>query len=106
MSAHDEDAANDGVAGDDLRDLIEQAEDMLHSLRDQTGEAAERLRERVEATVKSARKRLASLEGDARQLTEQAAASADEYVRGNPWAAVAIAAVAGVVVGALLSRRN
>ena len=44
MSAHDEDAANDGVAGDDLRDLIEQAEDMLHSLRDQTGEAAERLR--------------------------------------------------------------
>ena len=97
MSAHDEDAANDGVAGDDLRDLIEQAEDMLHSLRDQTGEAAERLRERVEATVKSARKRLASLEGDARQLTEQAAASADEYVRGNPWAAVAIAAVAGVV---------
>lgn len=106
MSAHGEDAANDGTAGDELRDLIDHAEQMLQSLRDQGGEAAERLRERVEATVQSARKRLSALEGDARHLTEQAAATADEYVRGNPWAAVAIAAVAGVVVGALLSRRN
>lgn len=106
MSGTRDDAANDGAAGDDLRDLIAQAEDMLHSLRGQTGEAAERLRERVEATVKSARTRLASLEGDARQLTEEAAATADEYVRENPWASVAIAAAAGVIIGTLLSRRR
>ncbi len=79
---------------------------MLHSLTGQSGEAAQRLRERVEATVKSARARLSSIETDARQLTDQAAATADQYVRGNPWAAVAIAAAAGVVIGALLSRRS
>ncbi|MGD9598750.1 MAG: YqjD family protein [Steroidobacteraceae bacterium] len=106
MNSERDDAANDGAAGDDLRDLIAQAESMLHSLGGQTGEAAQRLRERVEATVKSARTRLASIEGDARELTEQAADTADRYVRGNPWAAVAIAAAAGVIVGALLSRRR
>ncbi|MGE0582623.1 MAG: YqjD family protein [Steroidobacteraceae bacterium] len=106
MSGTEDDAANDGAAGDDLRDLIEQAEGMLHSLGGQTGEAAQRLRERVEATVKSARSRLASIEGDARVLTDQAADTADRYVRGNPWAAVAIAAAAGVIVGTLLSRRR
>lgn len=106
MNTGEGDAANDGAAGDDLRDLIAQAEGMLQSLRGQTGEAAERLRERVEATVKSARTRLSSLEGDARQLTEAAAETADEYVRDNPWASVAIAAAAGVIIGALLSRRR
>ncbi len=106
MSTESDTAANDGAAGDDLRDLIAQAEDMLHSLTGQSGEAAQRLRERVEATVKSARARLSSIETDARQLTDQAAATADQYVRGNPWAAVAIAAAAGVVIGALLSRRS
>jgi len=106
MNTREGDAANDSAAGDDLRDLIAQAEDMLQSLRGQTGEAAERLRERVEATVTSARKRLSSLESDARQLTEEAAATADEYVRENPWASVAIAAAAGVIIGALLSRRR
>ncbi|MBV6417840.1 MAG: putative protein YqjD [Steroidobacteraceae bacterium] len=106
MSGAHDDAANDGAAGDELRDLIAQAEAMLHSLSGQTGEAAQRLRERVEATVKSARSRLSSIETDARALTEEAADTADRYVRTNPWAAVAIAAVAGVIVGALLSRRN
>ncbi len=106
MSTAGDDAANDGAAGDDLRDLIAQAEQMLHSLSGETGEAAQRLRERVQATVKSARTRLSSLEGDARAFTDQAAETADQYVRGNPWAAVAIAAAAGLILGALLSRRR
>lgn len=106
MSTGGDDAANDGAAGDDLRDLIAQAEQMLHSLGSQTGEAAQRLRERVEATVRSARSRLSSIEDDARALTDQAADTADQYVRRNPWGAVAIAAAAGLIVGALLSRRR
>lgn len=106
MSTGGDDAANDGAAGDDLRDLIAQAEQMLHSLGSQTGEAAQHLRERVEATVRSARARLSSIEDDARALTDQAADTADQYVRRNPWGAVAIAAAAGLIVGALLSRRR
>jgi ElaB/YqjD/DUF883 family membrane-anchored ribosome-binding protein len=106
MSGAGDDAANDGAAGDDLRDLIAQAEEMLHSLSGETGEAAQRLRERVEASVSSARSRLSSLEADARAFTDQASDTADQYVRSNPWAAVAIAAAAGLIVGALLSRRR
>lgn len=91
---------------EDLRGLIDQAEEMLQSLAGQSGEAAERLRARVEATVVNARARLADLEGNARELTEQAAENADRYVRSNPWAAVGIAAVAGLVIGAMISRKR
>jgi ElaB/YqjD/DUF883 family membrane-anchored ribosome-binding protein len=34
-----------------------------------------------------------------------AAAATDDYVRGNPWKIVGIAAVAGLFIGALVNRR-
>jgi ElaB/YqjD/DUF883 family membrane-anchored ribosome-binding protein len=36
---------------------------------------------------------------------KDAGRAADEYVREHPWGAVGIAAVAGLLVGVLLSRR-
>ena len=43
--------------------------------------------------------------GSAQAATPQAAKATDEYVHDNPWQAVGIAAVAGVVLGLLISRR-
>ena len=40
--------------------------------------------------------------GQARQLTK----TTDSYVRDNPWQVVGIAAVVGVVLGVLMSRRS
>ena len=42
------------------------------------------------------------LRGQARQLTR----TTDTYVRDNPWQVVGIAAVVGVVLGVLMSRRS
>jgi len=36
---------------------------------------------------------------------KEAARSADEYVHQHPWGAVGIAAVAGLIVGVMISRR-
>ena len=47
--------------------------------------------------------------GDAERVltekTKQAARVTDDYVRDNPWQAVGIAAMAGLVLGILISRR-
>jgi ElaB/YqjD/DUF883 family membrane-anchored ribosome-binding protein len=79
---------------------------MLRSLAGRTDAAAEEIRGRVEATVRTARERLSSLEEEAREITREAVDTADDYVRNNPWQAIAIAAAAGLVLGALLSRRS
>jgi ElaB/YqjD/DUF883 family membrane-anchored ribosome-binding protein len=105
-AAGEDAGAPHAAGGGDLRDLIARAEEMMAALADDSGEAAAAIRERVGASVAAARARLGDLESDAREMTDEAVAAADRYVRGNPWAAVAIAAAAGVVIGALLTRRG
>lgn len=39
------------------------------------------------------------------EKTKQAATATDQYVNENPWRAVGVAAVAGLVLGVLISRR-
>jgi ElaB/YqjD/DUF883 family membrane-anchored ribosome-binding protein len=56
---------------------------------------AEAVADRAEGTIKS-------LTAQARQ----AAGSANDLVRNNPWQALGIAALAGVVIGLLVSRRD
>jgi ElaB/YqjD/DUF883 family membrane-anchored ribosome-binding protein len=99
---------NEKPAGtaEELRELIGHAEEVLRSISGQGDEAVAKLRARVEGTVRSARDRLSELEVEARTLTDEATQSADEYVRSNPWGAVAVAAAVGVVVGALLASRR
>ena len=61
--------------------------------------------ERAEASLKSARERLANMDDAALAQVKEVAKSADEYVREHPWGAVGIAAVAGLLLGVLISRR-
>ena len=42
----------------------------------------------------------------AREAADTAAGETDAYVRGNPWAAVAVAGTVGLLIGAALSRRS
>lgn len=93
-------------ATEEWQRLITNAEELLGTFAGRTDAAAEQLRSRVEGTVRNARERLATLEGDAREFTNEAVDTADEYVHNNPWRAVAIAAAAGVILGALLTRRT
>jgi ElaB/YqjD/DUF883 family membrane-anchored ribosome-binding protein len=55
--------------------------------------------------VRQAKVRLASIEDEALAHARALAGDADEYVRGNPWQAVGIAAGIGLVLGLLMSRR-
>jgi len=70
----------------ELRAVAREAEELLQATAEQTGERVEELRERAKAAL-------------------AAASEIDVQVRKNPWAAVAIAAGVGLLVGLLLTRK-
>lgn len=70
----------------ELRAVAREAEELLQATADQTGARVDELRERAKDALEAAR-------------------GIDEQVRKNPWAAVAIAAGVGLVIGLLLSRK-
>jgi ElaB/YqjD/DUF883 family membrane-anchored ribosome-binding protein len=90
---------------DDLKTVVKDAEDLLKATAGIAGEKVAAARERAEASVRSARERLSSAQEEVIAHTREAAAHADDYVRRNPWQAVGIAALAGLVVGLIASRR-
>lgn len=90
---------------DDLTAVIRDAEGLLRATATQTGERVEEIRARAEESVRQAKQRLAGIEEEALEHARELAGEADQYVRGNPWQAVGIAAGIGLVLGLLMSRR-
>ena len=89
---------------EELNRIVDQAESLLRSLGEQSGEAADAVRGRVTQTLNQAKARLADAAGSAEEVAESLADRADDYVRANPWQAVALAAVLGGVVALLVTK--
>jgi len=89
---------------EELNRIVDQAESLLRSLGEQGDEAADAVRGRVTQTLNQAKARLADVAVDAEQVAESLADRADEYVRKNPWQAVALAALLGGVVTLLVTK--
>ena len=89
----------------DLKIVVSDAEELLRATASQAGEKVAAARERVQASLATARVKLVDAERAFADRTRQAAKAADEYVHDNPWRAVWIAADAGFVLGVLISRR-
>ena len=85
----------------DLRLVISDAEALLRATAGQAGETVEAARAKVQDSLDSARIKLGSL---GEEYAEQVRA-VDDYIRGHPWQAVGIAALAGIALGLLVSRR-
>lgn len=89
---------------EELNRIVAQAEALLNQLGEQTGEAAEAVRERVTQTLNQAKAKLAATAVEAEQVAETVAQRADSYVRANPWQSVAIAALLGGAITLLITR--
>ena len=89
----------------DMKAVIADAEELLKATTGATGERISAARARAEETLRSAREKLAGLDDAVMDQAKEAAKAADEYVREHPWGAVGIAAVAGLLVGVMISRR-
>lgn len=89
----------------DLKVLIADSEELLRASAGQAGEKIAAARERVQASLATAKVKLADAERAVVEQTKKAAKATDEFVHENPWRAVGIAAAAGVVLGLLINRR-
>lgn len=89
----------------DMKSIIADAEELLKATASATGDRILVARARAEESLKSARERLANLDDVALAQVKEVAKSADDYVHEHPWGAVGVAAVAGLLLGVLISRR-
>jgi ElaB/YqjD/DUF883 family membrane-anchored ribosome-binding protein len=103
-SAEDEGRSPIGDVLEELRDMVREAESLLRDTDSPVGERVTEVRTRIEDTLEDARERLREV-GDNGGRVKAAAHSAEAYVRENPWAAVAIAASVGFLIGNLGRRR-
>ena len=85
----------------DLRLVISDAEALLRATVGQAGETAAAARAKMQETLESAKLELGPLAEEAAERVH----AADDYVRTNPWQAVGIAALVGIALGLLISRR-
>ena len=106
MSAHsvNNDTSKEKLVAD-LKVVVADAEELLRATASQAGEKVSAARERIQTSLASAKVKLTEAERALVEKTKQAAKVTDEYVHDNPWQAVGIAAMAGLVLGILISRR-
>ena len=91
---------------DQLSEIVGKAEDLLGRLGDSNESAVMELRQRVQATIVSAKNKLTELQTQTQDAINKGVKNTDAYVHANPWTAIAIAATVGALVGALVARRG
>jgi ElaB/YqjD/DUF883 family membrane-anchored ribosome-binding protein len=89
----------------DMKAVITDAEELLKATAGAAGERVGAVRARVEETLRNARAKLSDLDDVVIAQAKDTVRATDEYVHEHPWGAVGIAAVAGLLVGVLISRR-
>jgi ElaB/YqjD/DUF883 family membrane-anchored ribosome-binding protein len=94
-----------GELMEDLRAVVDDAEEQVKATADQTGERIAAARGKAEETLKAAKARLDEQEAAVTAKTKAVAKATEDYVRDNPWKAMGIAAGAGFVLGILAKRR-
>jgi ElaB/YqjD/DUF883 family membrane-anchored ribosome-binding protein len=89
----------------DLKLVVSDAEELLRATASQAGEKVAVARERIQASLASAKVKLNDAERAALERAKEAAKVTDQFVHDEPWKAVGIAAAAGFVLGLLIGRR-
>lgn len=88
-----------------LKGVISDAQEILNSTKDATGEKIAVLRESISLKLRDAKERLQDAEAAVVERSKACARATDDFVNDNPWKAVGIGALVGLVVGVLIGRR-
>jgi len=89
----------------DLQVVVTDAEELLKATASQTGERIEKVRDRMEASLREARARLADASVAVAERARVAADSVDDQVHKHPYTAAGVAAGLGLLIGLLIGRR-
>jgi len=89
----------------DLRVVVADAEELLRATAGQAGEKVAAARAKIQDSLDAAKAKLAAAGEATAEHAKAAARATDDYVHDHPWQAVGIAALAGLALGMLISRR-
>ena len=89
----------------DLKNVIQDAEELLKASASDMGAEATALRERVRSRLLNAKDSLHGLQSAAVERAKVAGRKADDYVHDHPWQSIGVAAGIGLLVGLLIGRR-
>ena len=90
---------------DSVKTSLNDAESLLREAASSTGEKAVELRERAMTSLKRTREALYEAQDAVLERGRKAARATDDYVHDNPWQAIGIAGVTGLLLGLLIARR-
>jgi len=102
--AHNPAAAREQLV-EDMKAVIADAEDLLKATAGAAGDRVNAARARAEETIRNAKDKLSSFDDAVIDRAKEVAKTADDYVHENPWGAIGVAAVVGLVAGVMISRR-
>ncbi|MFT0547100.1 DUF883 family protein [Allopusillimonas ginsengisoli] len=90
---------------DSVKTSLDEAEKLLRDAAEASGDKATELRESAMLSLRRTREALYDTQDAVLERGRRAARVTDDYVHDNPWQAIGMAGLAGVLIGALISRR-
>lgn len=90
----------------ELNQVLKDAEELIKNSEQQAGEGFQSAKDKLQATLKTAKKEIQHIEEVAIKKTREAAHATDAYVHENPWKTAGIAAGVGLLVGMLIARNK
>lgn len=89
-----------------INDFLANVEDLTKAIKDIDTPEIARVRAKVKIALAAAKSALTDGAAQVRGQARQASRRTDSYVRDNPWQVVGIAAVVGIALGMLMTRRS
>jgi ElaB/YqjD/DUF883 family membrane-anchored ribosome-binding protein len=93
-------------ANANINDFLDNVDNLTQAIKDVDTPDIARVRAKVKMALGAAKSALADSASQVRGQARQLSKTTDSYVRDNPWQVVGIAAVVGVVLGVMMSRRS
>lgn len=90
---------------EDLKAVMQDAEELLKATAGQTGEKISAVRARAEENLREVRRKLGEMEEDLMVHARAAVKGADDLVHEKPWQSIAVAAGVAFLLGLLAGRR-
>jgi len=88
-----------------MKSSLEDAENLLREAAAATGDSAVELRERALTTIRRTREAMHDAQDAMYEHGRRAVRATDDYVHDNPWQAIGVAGLTGLLLGVLIARR-
>lgn len=89
---------------EDIKSVVADADDLLRKAKTSSAEGYSAVRVELEDRLANSIVRLQEVQEELKSRARQAARATDEYVHDNPWKSMGYVAVAGLIIGLLITR--